>query len=144
MYPLGHISLGYFSGKLLKKITGEEFNIPLIWFFSMLPDIDLLVPFLEHRGPTHSIAAALVIMVPILIYYHRGTPYLASLLSHSLIGDYFTDGGIQLLWPLKTNKMRAPHSLMLTVKMSFNIEILLSIVMIADLYLFYWRKRRKI
>jgi hypothetical protein len=39
-------------------------------------------------------------MIPFFIVYRkRAAPYYAALLSHSLIGDYFT-GGVELFWPL--------------------------------------------
>jgi len=56
--------------------------------------------FLFHRGPTHSIVAITVLMIPFFIIYRKKSiPYFAALLSHILIGDLFT-GGIELFWPL--------------------------------------------
>ena len=100
MYLLGHLALGYFAGKITSKITKNETNILLLWIFSMLPDIEILIPGLVHRGPTHSIIVATVIFTPIMIFYREGISYYASLLSHSLIGDYITAYGCQLLWPI--------------------------------------------
>ena len=100
MYPPGHLALGYFAGKITSKITKNETGILLLWIFSMLPDIDILIPGLVHRGPTHSIIVATAVFTPIMIYYKKGISYYASLLSHSLIGDYFTAYGCQLLWPI--------------------------------------------
>ena len=53
-----------------------------------------------HRGPTHSIITITLLMVPFFVFYRKeAIPYFAALLSHILIGDFFT-GGIELLWPL--------------------------------------------
>jgi membrane-bound metal-dependent hydrolase YbcI (DUF457 family) len=70
---------------------------------SVVPDIDLLIPFIEHRGPTHSIIASLIIFVPIFAIYHKkAIPYFIALIQHSLIGDYIAGGRVQLLWPITT------------------------------------------
>ncbi len=67
---------------------------------SVLPDVDLLLRFLTHRGPTHSFIAITVLMIPFFVAYRKqALPYYAALLSHIFIGDFFT-GGIELLWPL--------------------------------------------
>ena len=78
-------------------------NLPLLLAASVLPDIDLALRFLMHRGPTHSLITITALMIPLLIIYRKqASPYYAALLSHSLIGDFF-DGGTQLLWPLSQN-----------------------------------------
>ena len=73
MYPVGHIALGYLAGILASRITREEFNTPLIWIVSLLPDLDLFIPFLEHRGPTHSIIIAVIAFTPIILTQKRDT-----------------------------------------------------------------------
>ena len=56
-----------------------------------------------HRGPTHSLITITALIIPFLIIYRKqAIPYYAAILSHSLIGDFFT-GGTQLLWPLTQN-----------------------------------------
>ena len=78
-------------------------NLPLLLAASVLPDIDLALRFLMHRGPTHSIITMTALMIPFFIIYRKqALPYYAALLSHSLIGDFFT-GGSQLFWPLSQN-----------------------------------------
>ena len=75
-------------------------NLPLLLMASVLPDVDLLLRFLMHRGPTHSLVAITVLMIPFFVVYRKqAIPYYAAMLSHILIGDYFT-GGIELFWPL--------------------------------------------
>jgi len=78
-------------------------NIPLALTLSVIPDIDILIPNLEHRGPTHSIIMAFIVFIPIFAIYHRrATPYFIALISHPLICDYIVGGQIQLFWPLTT------------------------------------------
>ena len=69
---------------------------------SVLADIDLLIPGLEHRGPTHSIILLTLLLIPALIRYRKkAIPYYVALIQHPLIGDFLTGGqGIQLLWPI--------------------------------------------
>jgi membrane-bound metal-dependent hydrolase YbcI (DUF457 family) len=75
-------------------------NLPLLLVASVLPDIDLILRFLMHRGPTHSLITVTVLMIPFFVIYRKqAIPYFAALLSHIFIGDFFT-GGIELLWPL--------------------------------------------
>lgn len=104
MYAIGHFALGYLTGKGASKLFKTKFSLPLLLVASVIPDVDLLLqlqfPYLMHRGPTHSILTLTVLMIPFfIIYSKKAVPYYAALLSHSLIGDFFT-GGIMLFWPL--------------------------------------------
>ena len=82
-------------------------NLPLLLTASVLPDVDLILRFLMHRGPTHSFITITVLMIPFFaVYRKRAIPYYAALLSHILIGDFFT-GGIELLWPISQNWFQA-------------------------------------
>jgi len=104
-YAVGHLSLGYIISKSASKVLRTEINLPLIFTLSVIPDIDILIPFIEHRGPTHSILAMLIIFIPVFILYgKRVAPYLLALIQHPLIGDYFVGGKIQLFWPITTNR----------------------------------------
>jgi membrane-bound metal-dependent hydrolase YbcI (DUF457 family) len=81
--------------------------MPLLFAASVLPDVDLLLRFIQHRGPTHSIIIITSLMIPFFVYYRKkAIPYYAALLSHILIGDFFT-GGIELFWPLSNNMFGA-------------------------------------
>jgi len=75
-------------------------NIPLLFVVSVIPDIDLSIPGLEHRGPTHSLIFFFLFLPASVLHGKRAVPYFIALAQHSLIGDYLTGGGIQLLWPL--------------------------------------------
>jgi len=101
MFAVGHLALGYLSGKTSSKLLNVNANIPLLFLASTLPDIDLLIPSLEHRGPTHSPIVFCVLLLPaIIIYKKRAIPYFLALAQHSLLGDYLTGEGVQMLWPL--------------------------------------------
>jgi hypothetical protein len=80
-------------------------NIPLILTLSILPDIDFLIPMLQHGGPTHSVILTFAIALPaILAWKAQPIPYLAAFVSHPLLGDYLTypatAPGVQLFYPI--------------------------------------------
>ena len=103
MYAVGHLALGYLTGKATGKLLNVSVSLPLLFLASVIPDIDLLIPGLQHRGPTHSLIISTLIFIPLVAYYRKkAIPYFIALTQHSLIGDYLTGGGIQLLWPLNS------------------------------------------
>jgi membrane-bound metal-dependent hydrolase YbcI (DUF457 family) len=103
MYAVGHLALGYLSGKTASKLLDVKINIPLLFLASVLPDLDLLIPGLEHRGPMHSVIVFCILFLPIFaLLKKRSIPYFLALIQHSLIGDFLT-GETQILWPLTTN-----------------------------------------
>lgn len=103
MYAVGHLALGYITGKATGKLLNVKVNLPLLFLASIIPDIDLLIPGLQHRGPTHSLIISILIFIPLAAYYgKKATPYFIALTQHSLIGDYLTSEGIQLLWPINS------------------------------------------
>jgi len=68
---------------------------------SVIPDVDILIPYVVHRGPFHSAIMASIIFIPIFALYHKNAlPYFIVLIQHSLLGDYIAGGKVQLLWPL--------------------------------------------
>ena len=107
MFAVGHLALGYISGKGIARFLDVSVNVPLMFLASVLPDIDFLVPGLMHRGPMHSIVLYALVFVPIIILYRKiGVIYFLCVAQHLLIGDFLTagyGGGIQLLWPLTSN-----------------------------------------
>ena len=135
MQILGHFALGYFSALAVKKISNERFNILLVWFFSILPDIDIFFyEYISHRGPTHSIIVQVIAFLPILLIFRRGFPYFAALLSHSLIGDYLNPP-TQLLWPISRNLHGVDDSLMLFGSRLEVVEIVLFALMLITILL---------
>ncbi len=100
MFAIGHFAIGYLAAKASARPLKIQLNMPLLFTASVIPDVDLLLRFIHHRGPTHSLLTIIVISLPFLIYYRKAAvPYVIALTSHSLIGDFFT-GGTQLFWPL--------------------------------------------
>jgi membrane-bound metal-dependent hydrolase YbcI (DUF457 family) len=103
VFAIGHFALGYLAGKGTSKFVKVKVNMPLLLAAAVLPDVDLILRFLMHRGPTHSLIFLSVLMVPFFVIYRRqALPYYAAVLSHVLIGDFFT-GGVQLFWPFSNN-----------------------------------------
>ena len=97
------MALGYMISKASARTLKTDLNIPIALTLSVLPDIDILIPFLEHRGPTHSIALALLTFIPVLaVYRRRAIPYFLALVQHSVVGDYLVGDQTQLLWPMAT------------------------------------------
>lgn len=136
MFAVGHIALGHIIGKILSKSTRKSQNIPAIWTLSLLPDIDLLIPSLQHRGPTHSIIVAILIIAPLFIIGSRKTaPYIAALATHSMIGDYITNGGVRLFWPLSLEWLVFERAIMLGSAFEAYIELALFAMLIVTLIL---------
>ena len=82
-------------------------NLPLLLAASVLPDVDLILRFLMHRGPTHSLITITAAMIPFFIVCRKqAIPYYSALLSHIFIGDFFT-GGAQIFWPLSQSRFGA-------------------------------------
>jgi len=129
MFAIGHFALGYLTGKAIAKPLHIPLNMTLLLTASVIPDVDLLLRFVHHRGPTHSLITIAVLMIPFLLYYRKAAlPYAVALASHSMIGDLI--GGTQLLWPLST---RFYGALDIDVKGSFTVtlELILFIISLA-------------
>jgi membrane-bound metal-dependent hydrolase YbcI (DUF457 family) len=142
MYPLGHFAISYFLVNFLKRFNKEEYNLPLVLIASVLPDIDIIFHrYIVHRGPTHSIITMTLVFIPVYLYFRKGIPYYVSLLSHSLIGDYFTAYGTQLFWPFTDNWYRAPSQLMINGGAVMITELSLFILML--IHLIYTNRKKK-
>ena len=103
MFAVGHLAIGYLSAKASQKLLKTDINLPLIFFLSLIPDVDLLIPGLVHRGITHSIIVLTLVFTPIFLFYRKNSvPYFVAITQHALVGDFFT-GGIQMFWPLTSN-----------------------------------------
>jgi hypothetical protein len=125
------MALAYLLAKPSAKALKVNINIPLILTLSIIPDVDILAGVKEfHRGPTHSVIAALIVFIPIFIIYRRkAAPYFIALVSHFLIGDFFVGGQLMLFWPL-TSQLFGLREL------GFYISILSPINIAAELTLF--------
>ena len=127
---MGHLAIGYLIGTLISKFTKEKINIPLIFFFSILPDIDIFIPELEHRSITHSVVLALILFIPIILISKSGFAYFGALASHTLIGDYFNGTSFQLFWPVSNEYFISPISLTMFGSAEFFIECGLFAIMV--------------
>ena len=121
MYPPGHVGLtavlfaplvGWFRLRGRRQAATECLQVALV--LSVLPDIDKLLPGVVHRGVTHTLPAALVAGVFVVLLFqtasadplgigaeHPAVCYLigaAGVVCH-LVGDIITPMGIQLLFP---------------------------------------------
>lgn len=104
MFAIGHLSLGYLSSKICQKSLSVDVNLPLLFAVSLIPDVDLLIPVLLHRGPSHSIIVLTIAFAPILLFYRkRGIAYYAAIVQHVVVGDFPTGSGVQMFWPLTSN-----------------------------------------
>ncbi|WP_410764972.1 metal-dependent hydrolase [Haloferax sp. DFSO60] len=129
MYRFGHwgISLLVFAPLGFALVLSGDPELALVaggvmCWLAMLPDVDMRVPFISHRGPTHTFAfAALVggvgaglayLALPVLGFSTETTTTLASfgfavgaltILAH-LLADVLTPMGIRPLWPLSDRK----------------------------------------
>jgi len=102
VFSVGHLAVSNLLGKASSKLLNVDVNVPVLFFVSVLPDMDFIIPGLEHRGPTHSLIIFSLLFLPVLVAYRKvAIPYLLAVAQHSLIGDYLT-GGIQLFWPITT------------------------------------------
>lgn len=123
MFAVGHIALGYLAGKLVSRVLRVDLNIPAVFTLSLLPDVDLLVPWIQHRGPTHSLLFMLVAAVALAAYSPRESPvYIAALSSHSLVGDMVSDGGVQLLWPFSGEWIRIAYPVAMVSRLEVYVE----------------------
>ena len=99
MYAVGHLC--YLSGKATAKLLSVNVNIPLLLVASVISDVDLLIPGLEHRGPSHSLILFCFLFLPTFVLYGKRTmPYFITLAQHSIVSDCLIGGGTQLLLSL--------------------------------------------
>jgi membrane-bound metal-dependent hydrolase YbcI (DUF457 family) len=98
---------------------------------AVIPDIDILAErvnglasLIPHRGPTHSVIAALIVFIPLFAIYRRSAfPYFVALISHALIGDYFAGGQLQLLWPISQQRFGVMTSIQSVQNMSLELVL---------------------
>ena len=137
------MSIAYLLGKASGKILHVTPNVPLLMVLSILPDVDIVYDLLAnaeiHRGATHSITFAVLVFIPFFIFYgKRAVPYFLALLSHSLIGDFFIGGQLQLFWPFTpdTYGIQYVGSYYISIYSPINIilEVLLFVAAMLVLY----------
>lgn len=109
--PIGHV-LGGIAVAYAAGHRGDWRLPALCAVAATLPDVDFLLP-LPHRGPTHSIAAAVIVFIATLavvaVAAGKGRARIASavglaVLSHVLLDwlgeDSSAPRGVMALWPL--------------------------------------------
>ncbi len=130
------MALSYLLGRPSAKALKVNLNIPLLMVLSIIPDLDLLFVPSMHRGPTHSVIFAVIVFVPFFIVYRKqALPYFIALISHSLIGDFFVGGQIQLFWPITAQEFGL-HELglpYLAIEDAVNVAIELSLFLAATI-----------
>jgi len=132
-FAVGHLALGYLAGKASAKFLNVNMNIPFALTLSILPDIDLLIPILQHGGPTHSIILYLTIAFPaVLTWRKKAIPYLVALASHPLLGDYPTRPnraqGVQLFFPLTSSWFSAGSEVLHFIHVYFEFALFIAFV----------------
>jgi membrane-bound metal-dependent hydrolase YbcI (DUF457 family) len=147
MFAVGHMALAYLTGKISAKTLRVSPNVPLLLVLSIIPDMDIIVGEGFHRGPTHSVIAALLVFIPALYFYRkRAIPYLLALASHGLIGDLIIGGDLMLFWPLTAKKIFLPAPFpqlsiygVANMALEFSLFIVATIVMLRnrDLFTFF-------
>jgi membrane-bound metal-dependent hydrolase YbcI (DUF457 family) len=137
------MSIAYLLGKGSSKPLRYKPNIPLLLVLSIIPDIDIIFDLLTgaqlHRGPSHSVVVAIVAFIPFFIVYRKkAIPYFLALISHSLIGDFFIGGQVQLLWPLSTTQfgLHELGSYYINIFNPINIALELTLFTIATVVLY--------
>lgn len=127
MYRKGHwgVSLLLFApvGSVLVSLGHQQLafvgGAMMVWL-SMLPDVDIRVPGLSHRGPTHTLAFALLVGVAFggvgfalgtrlgpasrvgLATFGVGLGVL-TVVAH-LVADALTPMGVAFFWPLSSRR----------------------------------------
>lgn len=110
--PVGYVIAGRSPSVALVAGAG-------VFALATLPDADEFVPFVDHRGPTHSLAFLVVVAAGLAavgwaaghtVFGHVGTPTDLALVgalvgavaigSH-LLADLITPMGVNLLWPYR-------------------------------------------
>lgn len=137
------MSIAYLLGKGSSKPLRYKPNIPLLLVLSIIPDIDIIFDLLTgaqlHRGPSHSVVVAIVAFIPFFIVYRKkAIPYFLALISHSLIGDFFIGGHVQLLWPLSKTQfgLQELGSYYISIFNPINIVLELTLFTIATVVLY--------
>jgi len=96
MLLLTHIVFSLFLGIL---ISNNPYFIILLMFASILPDFDMHVPFVRHRGIFHSIfAGALVGLLFLPFSFQLAFAFFLGYCMH-LLADSLTKAGVKPFWP---------------------------------------------
>jgi membrane-bound metal-dependent hydrolase YbcI (DUF457 family) len=137
MFGVGHMALAYLLAKGSAQPLKVNINIPLVLVLSIIPDIDILAGEGFHRGPTHSVILAVLVFIPVFVLFRKqALPYFLALVSHSLIGDLFIGGNLQLFWPVSTSHVSLPIIPKISIFSPINIALELTLFITATLVMF--------
>lgn len=118
--------------RVSSKALRVKIDLPLVFLLSVLPDVDIILPSLTHRGITHSFIVMTVVFVPLFFYYRKkAAPYYLALAQHVLIGDILVGGGVEILWPLA----RKFYGLDISLNSQTNMILESSLFILAILFL---------
>lgn len=135
MFAVGHVALGYLLGRPFSRGADGSLSVALLWTLSLLPDVDLILPGLLHRGPSHSLLTAIALSSVFLLKSpRRALPYVAALISHG-VGDYVTKGGVMLLWPVSSSSLEYAYALRMPSVPETYVELALMAVLLAALFI---------
>ena len=131
------MALAYLLAKGSAQPLKVNINIPLVLVLSIIPDIDILAGEGFHRGPTHSVILAVLVFIPVFVLFRKqAVPYFLALVSHSLIGDLFIGGNLQLFWPVSTSHVSLPIIPKISIFSPINIALELTLFITATLVMF--------
>ena len=131
------MALAYLLAKGSAQPLKVNINIPLVLVLSIIPDIDILAGEGFHRGPTHSVILAVLVFIPVFVLFRKqAVPYFLALVSHSLIGDLFIGGNLQLFWPVSTTHVSLPIIPKISIFSPINIALELTLFITATLVMF--------
>jgi membrane-bound metal-dependent hydrolase YbcI (DUF457 family) len=132
------MALAYLLSKPSARLLKVNLSVPLIMVLSIIPDIDILLLPTLHRGPTHSIISAIVVFIPVFVFYRRqAVPYFIALISHGLIGDFFIGGQLLLFWPVTAQQfgLHELGSMYIGIESPLNVTIELTLLLAATFVL---------
>jgi membrane-bound metal-dependent hydrolase YbcI (DUF457 family) len=136
LYALGHLAIGYLVAKILGK--DSEVDIPLVLTASLIPDIDIIIPNIPHRGPTHSLMVAFILLLPVFYCWKTKLyTYYAAYASH-IFADLLA-GGVngrgQILWPYSNQWINLYPKLRMGGEKEAIVEIILFAIALTILFI---------
>lgn len=129
MYILGHIGLGYIAFKLINR--NKDYDVSIALLYSLLPDIDILLPYIEHRGPTHSLLFPTFILIIYLILDPSKFSYSIPIYTHifaDIIAQPITYGYMKLLWPINNKIYQINPIVIMRTNQEAYLEIFIFII----------------
>jgi len=165
--PIGHALAGLSVAGVARRFTPVS-NAQVGWlaFLAAAPDLDLALGFVDgvnhHRGPSHSLVAAVMAGVAVWILRRLGLAFLPGGLasgtawaSHVLLDylglDTSPPSGEMALWPFSDAFFISPVSIFYDIPRAFTAEairhnlvaVAIEVVVLAPIAWFSWRGGRE-